>query len=113
MVFTDPDVAVIVTVPSATEVTRPDEETVAIDALDEIQVTLAPFIVTPFWSLTVAVSCDVSPNASRLTLVGNTVIDVAKGAVVLFPQACKCFRGFLLRQSGRPDSNCSLGWVEL
>jgi hypothetical protein len=52
----EPDVAVIVAVPSATEVTRPDDETVATDAADEVHVTLAPLIVAPFWSLTVAVS---------------------------------------------------------
>ena len=52
----DPDVAVIVAEPSATEVTRPEEETVATDAADVAHVTLAPLIVAPFWSLTVAVS---------------------------------------------------------
>ena len=52
----EPDVAVIVAVPFATAVTRPDDETVATDAADELHVTLAPLIVAPFWSLTVAVS---------------------------------------------------------
>jgi hypothetical protein len=52
----EPDVAVIVAVPSATAVTRPDDETVATDAADELHDTLAPLIVAPFWSLTVAVS---------------------------------------------------------
>jgi hypothetical protein len=88
-----PDVTVTVAVPPATAVTRPADETVATDALDELHVTLAPLIVAPFWSLTVAVSCDVSPNAPRLTLVGDTEIEVATGAggttgaVVLSPHA--------------------------
>jgi hypothetical protein len=72
-------VAVIVAVPSATAVTRPDEETVAMDALDELHVTLAPFIVAPFWSLTEALSWAVLPTASKLTLFGVTTIDVATG----------------------------------
>jgi hypothetical protein len=44
----EPDVAVIVAVPSATEVTEPDEETVAMDAADVAHETLAPLIVAPF-----------------------------------------------------------------
>ena len=47
----------IKTATTATEVTKPEEETVATDALDELHVTEAPLIVAPFWSLTVAVSC--------------------------------------------------------
>jgi hypothetical protein len=79
--------------PSATEVTRPVEETVATDADDELHVAVAPLIVAPFWSLTVADNWDVSPNASRLTLVGDRTIEVATGAggttgaVVLSPHA--------------------------
>ena len=69
----------IVAVPSATAVTRPDEETVAMDALDELQVTLAPFIVAPFWSLTVAESCCVAPIDEKLRLVADNVIDVSTG----------------------------------
>ncbi len=46
--FAEPDVAVIVAVPSATEVTDPDEETVATDAADDAHDTLAPLIVAPF-----------------------------------------------------------------
>jgi hypothetical protein len=46
----------IVVVPSATEVTSPADETVATDELDVVHVTVAPAIVAPFWSLTVAVS---------------------------------------------------------
>jgi len=40
--------AVIVAVPSATEVTKPDDETVATDKADVAQETLAPLIVAPF-----------------------------------------------------------------
>ncbi len=55
----DPDVAVIVAVPSVTEVTRkvlvnPVDDTVATEAADVAHVTEAPLIVAPFWSLTVA-----------------------------------------------------------
>ena len=77
--FAEPDVAVIVAVPSATEVTRPDDETVATDADDELQVTEAPLIVAPVWSLTVAESWDVSPSEAKLKLVADSVIDVATG----------------------------------
>ena len=44
----DPDVAVIVAVPSATEVTEPDDETVAKDEADVAHETLAPLMVAPF-----------------------------------------------------------------
>jgi hypothetical protein len=70
---------VIVAVPSATEVTRPVEDTVATDALDELQVTEAPLIVPPFWSLTVAESWEVSPSEEKLRLVADSVIEVATG----------------------------------
>ena len=75
----DPDVAVMVAVPSATEVTRPEEETVATDALDELHVTEAPLIVAPFWSFTVAESWDVSPSDEKLRLVADSVIELATG----------------------------------
>ncbi len=65
--------------PSATEVTRPEEDTVATDALDELHVTLAPLIVVPFWSLTVAESCCVAPKDEKLRLVAESVIEVATG----------------------------------
>ena len=77
-------------VPSATEVTRPEEDTVATDALDEIQVTKVPDIVVPFWSLTVAESWVVSPSEEKLRVVADSVIDVATGvggAVVPSPHA--------------------------
>ena len=86
----DPEVAGMVAVPSATEVTRPEEDTVATDALDEIQVTKVPDIVVPFWSLTVAESWTVSPSEEKLRVVADSVIDVATGvggAVVPSPHA--------------------------
>ena len=77
--FADPDVAVIVVVPSATEVTEPDDETVATDEADVAHDTLAPLIVALFWSLTVAESCWVVPIEVKLKLVGDTVTEVATG----------------------------------
>jgi hypothetical protein len=50
----DPEDAVIVAEPLATEVTRPADETVATAASDVAHVTVALAIVAPFWSLTVA-----------------------------------------------------------
>ena len=43
-----PEVAVIVAVPPATDVTSPADETVATDAADVAHDTLAPLIVAPF-----------------------------------------------------------------
>lgn len=77
--FADPEVAEMVAAPSATEVTRPEEDTVATDVLDELHVTLALLIVAPFWSLTVADSCCVAPTDEKLRLVAESVIDVATG----------------------------------
>ena len=56
MVFTDPDVAVIVADPSATEVTRPADDMVATDEFDVAQVTVASEICVPPVFFTVAVS---------------------------------------------------------
>ena len=84
--FTEPDVAVMVELPSATAVTRPDDDTVATDEFDVVHVTDAPLIVAPFWSLTVAVSCCVSPTDEKLKEVADSVIDVANdGAPCNFP----------------------------
>ncbi len=52
----EPEVAVMVAVPSATEVTNPVEDTVATEAADVAHVTVAPLTVSPFESVTVAVS---------------------------------------------------------
>jgi hypothetical protein len=73
---------VIVAVPSATEVTRPVLDTVAIAASDVAHVTVALAIVAPFWSLTVADSWDVAPSEAKLRLVPERVIDVATGVGV-------------------------------
>ena len=75
--FTEPDVAVIVALPSATEVTRPADDTVAIDELDVAQVTVAPPIVLPTASFTVGTSVVVSPNDANDRLVGASVTEAA------------------------------------
>jgi hypothetical protein len=75
----EPEVAVIVAVPSAIEVTRPEDEAVATAASDVAHVTVAPLIVPPFWSLTVAEIWDVAPSEARLRLVTERVIEVATG----------------------------------
>ena len=67
----------IVAVPSAIEVTRPEDETVATAASDVAHVTVALAIVALFWSLTVADSWDVAPSEARLRLVTEMVIEVA------------------------------------
>jgi hypothetical protein len=74
----DPEVAVIVADPAATEVTRPAVETVAIDVLDELHVTVAPAIVLSFASFTVGVIVTVSLNDEKLTLpVDSVTVDAA------------------------------------
>ena len=78
-----PEVAVIVAEPLATAVTVPEDETVATDAADVAHDTLAPLIVAPLWSLTVAVSVAVSPMVPRLRLEGDIEIDVATGVGVV------------------------------
>ena len=78
-----PEVAVIVAEPLATAVTAPEDETVATDAADVVHDTLAPLIVAPLWSLTVAESCCVAPIDERLRIVAESVIDVATGVGVV------------------------------
>ena len=68
----DPDVAVIVAVPFATEVTKPADETVATDELDVAHVTVAPEIVVPPASVTVGVSVAVAPIDESDRLVGDS-----------------------------------------
>ena len=75
--LTDPDVAVMVAVPSATAVTSPAVETVATDELDVTHVTVAPEMMFPAASLTVATRVAVSPADVKLTLVGARVTDWA------------------------------------
>ena len=71
--FTEPDVAVIVAVPFATAVTRPADDTVAIDELDVAHVTVGFAIVLPLASFTVGTSVVVSPNDAKLRLVGASM----------------------------------------
>ena len=52
----DPEVAVIVADPSATEVTRPVNDTVATASFDVVHDNAAPSSTSPFVSVTVAVS---------------------------------------------------------
>ena len=68
--------------PLPTAVTSPADETVAPDAADVAHVTVAPEIVDPFASFTVAVSVAVSANEAKLRLVGDRVIDDATWAIV-------------------------------
>ena len=75
--FTEPDVAVIVALPSATEVTRQADETVAMDEFDVPHVTVAPLIVLPVPALTVAASVAVSESDANDRLVGENVIVAA------------------------------------
>jgi hypothetical protein len=75
--FTDPDVAVIVAVPSATEVTSPADETVATPSADVVHVTVGFEIALPPASTPVAVIVAVSPVDVKLKLVGARVRDTA------------------------------------
>ena len=72
----EPDVAVIVAVPSPTEVINPALDTVAKLEFDVAHVTVAPLIVLSFASLTVAVIVAVSPNEAKLRLVGDKVTEL-------------------------------------
>ena len=73
----DPDVAVMVAVPSATAVTRPAAETVTIDASDVAHVTVGFEMAFPAASVTVAARVAVSPIDVKLRLVGDSVIEAA------------------------------------
>ena len=72
-----PEVAVIVAVPLPSAVTSPAAETVAMSVSDELHVTVAPEIVDPSASFTVAVSVVVSANEEKLRFVGDRVTDDA------------------------------------
>ena len=72
----DPDVTVIVAVPFKIAVTSPAAETVAIVVSDDAHVTVAPAIVLSFASFTVAVTVAVSPNDTRLSVVGANVTEL-------------------------------------
>ena len=73
----DPDVAVMVAVPSMTAVTSPSAETVATEASDVAHAMLGFVIMFPAASLTVVTSVVVSPADVKLTLVGVRVIEAA------------------------------------
>ncbi len=65
--LTDPTVAVIVTTPPCTEVTKPVEDTVAVLSSELDQVTGASSTRLPFSSRTVAVSRLVSPSVKNVS----------------------------------------------
>ena len=67
----------IVAVPSATAVTNPADETVAMDEFDVTHVTVGFEMTFPPASLTVATSVVVSPAEVKLRLVGDSVRDAA------------------------------------
>ena len=73
----DPDVAVMVAEPFATEVTKPAVETVATVVSDVAHVTVGLAIVLSFASFTVATSVAVSANEAKLRLPGDRVTDEA------------------------------------
>ena len=63
--------------PLPTAVTSPADETVAMSVSDEFHVTVAPEIVDPPVSFTVAVSVVVSANEAKLRLVRDRVTEFA------------------------------------
>jgi len=65
----------MVAVPSATAVTIPADDTVAIDEFDVAHTTVAAEIVVSFPSFTVATNDAVSPNDVKLILVGTNSMD--------------------------------------
>ena len=71
MAVAEPDVAVIVAVPSATEVTRPSVDTLATVVSDEVQVRIGPEILCPPASFASAVSRVVSPSEVKLRTVSD------------------------------------------
>ena len=73
----DPDVAVMVAVPSATAVTNPAAETVATEVSEVVQVTVGLEITVPPASLTVATRVAPSPIELKVRLVGESVIEAA------------------------------------
>ena len=75
--LTDPDVAVMVAVPLPTAVTSPAAEMVATEALDVAHVTVAPEMMFPAASVTVAARVVVSPIELKFRLVGESVIEAA------------------------------------
>ena len=74
--FTEPEVAMIVAVPFEAAVTNPAAETVATVVSDDAQVTVGLAIVLSFASFTRAVSVAVSPNDTRIRVVGANVTEL-------------------------------------
>ena len=70
--LTDPEVAVIIAVPSAIEVTKPADETVTIPVLDEDHVTVAPETAVPLASFTVALNVVVASVDISESVLGDT-----------------------------------------
>tara|TARA_B100001146_G_scaffold210783_1_gene208889 strand:- start:1959 stop:2207 length:249 start_codon:yes stop_codon:yes gene_type:complete len=76
--LSEPNEAVMVAVPSATAVTSPADDTVAIDEFVVAHAATAAEIVFPPASFTVATNDAVSPNDAKLRLVGdNSMIAAA------------------------------------
>ena len=75
--LTDPDVAVMVAVPSATAVTSPADETAATEASDVVHAMVGFEMIFPAASVTVVTRVAVSPADVKLTLVGDSVIEAA------------------------------------
>jgi hypothetical protein len=75
--LTDPEVAVMVALPSATEVTSPADDTVAALEFEVDHVTVAPEMVFPPLSFTVAAMVTVSPMEVSVLEVGVTSTDAA------------------------------------
>ena len=77
--LTEPEVAVIIAVPFATEVTSPPPDvTVAMDEFDVAHVTVAPDITDPAASFTVAASVAVSANEENDRFISdNVTLDAA------------------------------------
>ena len=73
----EPDVAVIVADPVATEVTSPADDTVATDEFDVAHVTVAPEITAPPASVTVGVSVAVAPIDESDRLVDDSATAAA------------------------------------
>jgi hypothetical protein len=82
--FTAPDAAVMVAVPSLTNVTIPDDETVAVAVVDDDHVIVAPEIALPDASWAVAVSCIAFPG-TPVIVAGASMIAATVGALTVTP----------------------------
>ena len=76
----EPEAAVIMADPLPAAVTRPSDDTVAIEEEEEDHDKLALPIVAPFWSSTVALRLEVSPSDENVRFVCDSVTVVATGA---------------------------------